>query len=308
MENKILRKHQSLRAVSHDILFTNNIKKKKSISNNNYNNENNYDNDDNDDDNDNNDNNNNKNNIDKNNNNYNNNEKQSNESITHLPALSKKKSITTGNLDIKKKNLKDKQEKTQENSNKFEKSRISSNENQLKTNLLLSNSFIEISRDNTGIKKKSLKNESIVDLIGSTNLINKENINTYTKNNTREKKIIPQWENLINDHINNTKNENKLRISTKIITSIDPLLLHSSKDSAVPSPSFPILQSPDSEAILSPSSTILSPSNLSIQNKIITEPLGRMVQSPNDNQLHSLNYPTNKILQSPKQSIIKSHT
>jgi len=163
MENKELRKHQSLKAISHDALFIKNIKKIKTNQNNN-----------------------------------NNNENELFRSITHLPALSKTKSITTANLNIKE--IKIKENKNQETPEKQKKK-----ESQSKANLLLSNNFIEISRDSTGIIKRSLKNESLVDLIDTSNNTNKENIKVYTKANTREKKIIPQWKSLTEDQFKISK-------------------------------------------------------------------------------------------------------
>jgi len=136
-----------------------------------------------------------------------------NESITHLPELTKNKSLTSNSLNIKKLSVNE----------ILDKSPI--NEKASKSNLLLNNNFIEISKDSDGnLMRRSLKNESIIDLIGSKNNINKniENINvnigTYTKSNTREKKIVPQWQNLVNDVTDNL--EDKLKISRVIILKV----------------------------------------------------------------------------------------
>jgi len=183
----MLRKHQSLKSVNHDTSFINNRKKKKSQSNNyiNY---------------------------------Y---ENELFESNTYLPLLSKKKNITTSNSNFKDSIVNEKLNKNQEKNKNNEKSDIiKSIELQLKPNHVFNNDSIEISRDISGIKRRSLKNENHIDLIGSLNNVNKEtnkeNINIYIKGNAREKKVTTQRQNLINDYTNDIKADDKHGITIKV--------------------------------------------------------------------------------------------
>ncbi|ORX56679.1 hypothetical protein BCR36DRAFT_402649 [Piromyces finnis] len=144
-----------------------------------------------------------------------------NEPVTHLPELSKKPSLTS-NLNVKK----------SLSNEVYDKIKVS--KPILKSNLLLNNKIIEQSKTKDGIKnikKKSLKNESIIDLIDNTNSFSKEdiNINSHTKSNMREKKIIPQWENLVNDVTDNLIMQDKLRTSRKTIPPIDHKIVQSSQ-------------------------------------------------------------------------------
>jgi len=188
MESKKLRAQQSLKEISPDPLSINGMKKKKSINSNNSTTS------------------------------PINISSITSEIVPHLPILSKKANITSSIPNFKK-SLESNKENINRNYNKFEKTSLGNDSSSHKSNLLLNNSFIEISIDDHGsLKRRSLKNESIIDLIGSSNHINRESLNFHVKPNGREKKMVPQWQNLINDFANDLSRgkENKLKSPSKV--------------------------------------------------------------------------------------------